>query len=116
MKVLTTCVYCGCGCNYYLNVDGGKVVGVTPSAADPTSKGALCVKGWNVAEFIHSPDRLKTPLIKEKGAFREASWEEALDLVARRLKDIREEHGPDALAYLSSAKTTNEANYGMQKF
>lgn len=116
MRVLTTCVYCGCGCNYYLNVEDGKVIGVTPSGNDPISRGSLCIKGWNVYEFIHSPDRLKKPLIKENGKFREASWEEALNVVAKNLKEIKDNHGSDSLAFLSSAKTTNEANYVMQKF
>ena len=78
--------------------------------------GSLCVKGRFGFDFIHSPDRLKTPLIKENGSFREASWDEALDLVARKLGDIKAEHGPDSIGMLTSARITNEENYIAQKF
>jgi predicted molibdopterin-dependent oxidoreductase YjgC len=78
--------------------------------------GSLCVKGRFGFDFIHSSDRLKTPLIKEKGTFREASWDEALELVARKLGAIKAEHGADAIGFLSSARITNEENYIAQKF
>ena len=78
--------------------------------------GSLCVKGRFGFDFIHSPDRVKTPLIKENGSFREASWDEALDLVARKLGDIKAEHGSDSIGMLTSARITNEENYIAQKF
>ncbi|MGQ9456651.1 MAG: formate dehydrogenase subunit alpha, partial [Anaerolineae bacterium] len=68
------------------------------------------------AAFIHHPDRLPQPLIRRNGEFQPATWDEALDLVARKLAEIREAHGPDALGFLCSAKCTNEENYLMQKF
>jgi formate dehydrogenase (NADP+) alpha subunit len=77
--------------------------------------GRLCVKGRYGFDFIDHPDRLKVPLIKEDGVFREASWDEAMNLVARRLRSIKETSGPDALAFFSSARTTNEENYLMNK-
>jgi formate dehydrogenase alpha subunit len=80
------------------------------------NKGRLCVKGRFGYEFLNSPDRLKTPLIKEDGVFRDASWDEALDLCARRLGDIRDQSGSRALAGLASARCTNEDNYIFQKF
>ena len=67
--------------------------------------------GWPVVE---SPDRLKTPLIKENGKFREASWDEALDLVAAKFKEV--EAGPKAIYGVGSPRATNEANYLFQKF
>jgi formate dehydrogenase major subunit len=73
------------------------------------------VKGRFGYDFIHSSERLTTPLIKENGEFREASWDEALDLVARRFTEIKEKHGPDALAGVSCARSTNEDSYQMQK-
>jgi len=114
-KVLTTCPYCGCGCNFYLDVVAGEVVGVTPTAC-AINKGRLCVKGWNAHEFIHNTERLKKPLIKKDDEFVESTWEEALDLVAKRLKDIKKEYGGNDLAVLSSAKCTNEENFLMMKF
>jgi predicted molibdopterin-dependent oxidoreductase YjgC len=115
-NVLTTCPYCGTGCALYLQVLDGKVVGTLPVKGHPISEGALCIKGWNAHGFIHHPDRLTTPLIKEKGQFREASWDAVYSLVADRISSYRDEFGPDSLAVLSSAKCTNEENYLLQKF
>ncbi len=115
LKVLTICPYCGCGCGLYLEAEGDNVIGSYPSLEHPVSRGSLCVKGWNSYEFINRPDRLKTPLIKENNRFRKAPWNEALDLVARKLKAIQEQHGNDSLAFLSSAKCTNEENFLMMK-
>ena len=78
--------------------------------------GSLCVKGRFGFDFIGSPERLKTPLIREKDGFREATWEEALDLVARRLGEIKAANGPDSIGVLTSARITNEENYIAQKF
>lgn len=113
--VLTTCPFCGCGCRYYLLVEDGRAVGVSPAPEDPVSEGRLCVKGWNSFQFVNHPARLKEPLVREGGGFREASWEEALGLVAERLSKVKEKYGPDSLAFLSSAKCTNEENYLMMK-
>jgi formate dehydrogenase alpha subunit len=112
--VTTTCIYCGVGCQLNLHVRDGRVVSVTPGKTGP-GEGKLCIKGWSAHEFIHHPDRLTTPLIREGDRFREASWDEALNLVASKLKEIREEHGSDSLGFFSSAKATNEENYLMQK-
>ena len=95
------------------------MVGVASNRAEeysPVNKGALCVKGRFGWDFIHSPDRLTTPLIKENGEFREASWDEALDLVAARLQAIKDSSGPDSMAVFTSARITNEENYLAQKF
>lgn len=115
-KVLTVCPYCGCGCGLYLHVEGGKIVGVSPSRSHPVNKGSLCVKGWNAHEFVAHPDRLKYPLIKQNKGFRRASWDEALDFVATRLSEIKGRYGPDSIGIISSAKCTNEENYLMMKF
>jgi predicted molibdopterin-dependent oxidoreductase YjgC len=115
-KVQTTCSYCGCGCQFELNVMDNRVIGVTTDVDTGVNQGSLCVKGRFGYEFIGDESRLKKPLIKENGAFREASWEEALDLVAEKFKAIRDEHGPDAIAGLTSAKCTNEENFLFQKF
>ncbi len=113
-KVFTTCPYCGCGCTLYLNVKNDKIVGVTPNFEGPIN-GHLCVKGRFGWDFVDSPDRLKTPLIKKGGQFVEAGWDEALDLVAEKFKEVRAQYGADALGGFSSARCTNEDNYLFQK-
>ena len=113
---LTTCPYCGTGCMLHLLSDRqGRLVGVEPSADHPVSHGRLCVKGWNAHAFVHHPDRLLTPLIRRGSDLVPASWEEALDLVHRRLAHIATAHGPDSLMFLSSAKVGNEENYLLMK-
>jgi predicted molibdopterin-dependent oxidoreductase YjgC len=112
----TTCTYCGTGCTIDLNIVDGKVAKITGTEAGVVNQGSLCVKGRFGYDFIHHEDRLTTPLIKENGAFREATWAEALDVTAKRLGEIKEKHGPDAIGGLSSARCTNEENYLMQKF
>jgi len=91
-------------------------VGTLPVKGHPVSQGCLCIKGWNAHGFVHHPDRLTKPLIRENGHFREASWEEAYDLIADKFSALREDPGPDSIAVLSSAKCTNEENYLLQKF
>jgi predicted molibdopterin-dependent oxidoreductase YjgC len=115
-NVLTTCAYCGCGCGLYLHEENGKIVGSTPSRNHPVSRNNLCVKGWHLHEFIHNPDRLTEPLIKKKGKFVPASWDEAFAYAAGELDRIRKFRGGAALGILSSAKCTNEENYLLQKF
>ena len=114
-KVLTTCIYCGCGCGLYLVAEKGMVVGTYPGENHPVTKGALCVKGWNAYEFINKLDRLRSPLIKSDGGFKEVSWDKALNVVAQRFLEIKERYGADALGFLSSAKATNEENFLMMK-
>lgn len=117
-KVRTTCPFCGTGCNFYLNVDveNNKVVGVTPAPKSPINGTEMCVKGRFHTDFISSEERLTTPLIRKDGAFVPATWDEALALTAERFSKIRDTHGPDAVAGLSSARCTNEENYLFQKF
>jgi predicted molibdopterin-dependent oxidoreductase YjgC len=114
-NVLTTCPYCGVGCGINLEVLDGQVIGSLPSKTHPVSEGGLCIKGWNAHAFIHHEDRLQTPLIREGNGFREATWDEALSLVAENLGAIKTERGPDAIGVLASAKCTNEENYLIQK-
>lgn len=114
-KVRTTCSYCGVGCQLDLHVQDKQVVKVDGADVAP-NHGSLCVKGRFGYHFIGSPERLTTPLIKENGAFREASWDEALDRVADGLKKVRDSHGGDAIGVLTSARMTNEENYIAQKF
>jgi NADP-reducing hydrogenase subunit HndD len=114
-KVRTTCPYCGVGCQQLLHVQDGKIVKVTGVEDAEPNKGRLCVKGRFGYDFIYSEERLKTPLIKENGSFREASWDDALDLVANKIKEVIKTSGPDALAGVSCARSINEDSYQMQK-
>jgi len=113
---LTTCPYCGTGCMLYLLSDGqGRLVGVEPSSGHPVGRGQLCVKGWNAHAFVHHPDRLRTPLIRRRGTLVPAGWDEALNLIHERFRQIAAAHGPDSLVFLSSAKVGNEENYLLMK-
>ena len=114
-RTRTVCPFCGCGCSLYLVSEDDRVIGVEPSPANPVNRGMLCVKGWNAHEFIHSPDRLTSPLVRKQGKLVESTWEEALKIVSTRLMEIRDKSGPRALAFLSSAKVTNEENYLFMK-
>jgi formate dehydrogenase alpha subunit len=114
LNVTTVCPYCGVGCLLYLHVREGRVVGVYPHPKGP-GEGRLCIKGWSAHEFIHHKDRLTKPLIRSDSGFHEATWDEALDLVASKIKWSKQSYGPDSVAFLASAKATNEENYLMQK-
>jgi len=115
-KIRTTCPYCGVGCQMELWVKDNKIVKVYGCEDGPDNKGALCVKGRFGLDFVNHPDRLTKPLIKKNGKFEEADWEEALNLVAGKFKELKDKHGGDVLTGLSSAKCTNEENYLFQKF
>jgi formate dehydrogenase alpha subunit len=113
--ILTTCPYCGTGCNFFLQVVDGRLVGVVPCKTDEISLGRLCIKGYNAHAFVQHPDRLTRPMVREAGELRPVSWDVALDRLVGELKRIRERHGPDSIAILASAKCTNEENYLFQK-
>ncbi|MBI2915070.1 MAG: formate dehydrogenase subunit alpha [Firmicutes bacterium] len=117
--VETTCCYCGVGCRVKLRVRAGRIVGAE-GGDSPVNSGFTCAKGRFGYDFVHHSDRLTTPLVRDGGdrtrGLRDASWDEALELVARRLESIRSMHGADALGVFSSAKCTNEENYLVQKF
>ncbi|KZX15528.1 formate dehydrogenase H [Methanobrevibacter cuticularis] len=114
--VPTICPYCGTGCGLNLVVVDEKVVGVEPLKRHPVNEGKLCPKGVFAHEFIHREDRLTKPLIKEtNGEFREAEWDEALDLVASKLGEIKA-NNPDDIGFLACARSPNENIYITQKF
>ena len=113
-KTKTVCTYCGVGCSFDVWTRGRHILKVEP-AEGPTNGISTCVKGKFGWDFVNSSDRLTTPLIREGDKFREATWEEALALVARRFTEIKAKNGPDALAFISSSKCTNEESYLMQK-
>ncbi len=117
-RTKTVCTYCGVGCSFDVWTGTGakarEILKVEPAlgAANGVS---TCIKGKFGWGHVNSSERLTTPLIREGGAFRAASWEEALSLVARRFTEIKAAGGPDALAFISSSKCTNEESYLMQK-
>jgi len=113
-RTRTTCSYCGVGCEMELLVKDNRVVGIEPSNG-PANSGLLCVKGRFSYNFIHHPDRLKSPLIRKNGALVEASWDEALDLIAGKFRETKALYGSEAFAGLASARVTNEENYLFQK-
>lgn len=113
-KVQTTCSYCGVGCQMRLLTKNDMVVGVEP-VLEKSNDGLLCVKGKFGYRFINHPDRLKRPLIKKNGSFEEVSWDEAYSLIVKKMNEVKEKYGADALGGFSSARCTNEENYLMQK-
>lgn len=117
-KTSTVCTYCGVGCRIELHVDQAKnrVMRVTGDNNSLVNEGMLCVKGRSGFDFLNSPKRLTTPLIRKNGQLQPASWSEAINYIAEQLKPIKEAAGPSKFAALSSAKCTNEENYLMQKF
>lgn len=113
-RTKTVCTYCGVGCSYDIWTKDREILKVEPGEG-PANNISTCVKGKFGWDYVNSPDRLTKPLIRDGATFREASWDEALDLVARRLGEIKAAHGPDALGFISSSKCTNEESYLMQK-
>lgn len=112
----TVCTYCGVGCSFDVWTKGGKILKVEPRMEAPANQISTCVKGKFGWEFVNSPERLLHPLIRKGDRFVQVSWDEALDYTATRLREIRDNYGPDAIGVISSSKCTNEENYLMQKF
>ncbi|MBF0455308.1 MAG: formate dehydrogenase subunit alpha [Magnetococcales bacterium] len=115
--VQTTCTYCAVGCLFLVRVKEGRVIQMEPDPQGSANRGHSCVKGRFGYGYVHHPDRLTQPLIRQgDGSFQPASWEEAVTLIAQRLSAIRQEGGPHAFGAVSSSRCTNEENYLMQKF
>jgi predicted molibdopterin-dependent oxidoreductase YjgC len=112
----TTCSYCAVGCTLTLEAKDGVLVGAGAPVGKGVNNGNLCVKGRFGYDFVNHPDRLTTPLIRKDGELVPASWDEALDLVAKRLTAIRDEHGPESIGGRGAARSTNEDGYLFQKF
>ena len=108
----TVCPYCGCGCGLYLVVKDGNIVGMEPWKDHPVCEGKNCQKGRNAQVFLSSDQRLQTPLIKKNGVFQEASWNEALGVIADKLQGAE----ADTVGFINSAKCSNEDLYVIQKF
>ncbi len=114
-RVETTCPYCGVGCRIELWVKNGRIVRSNGVEGILPNDGRLCVKGRFGYDYVHSNERLTKPLIRKDGVLTEASWDEALDLIASKFSEIKAQYGSNALAGYSSAKCTNEDNYIFMK-
>lgn len=114
--VTTTCAYCGVGCSLEVHVRDDAVVAIDPALSGPSNLGHTCVKGRFAHQYARAADRLRSPMMRRTdGSWREASWDEALGFVADKLRAIEAAHGPDAIAFISSSRCTNEENYILQK-
>ncbi|MCC7309092.1 MAG: formate dehydrogenase subunit alpha [Acidobacteria bacterium] len=114
--VPTHCPYCGVQCGINLLVENEKVVGFEPRYDFPVNDGRLCPKGVTAYLQVHHPDRLTHPLIKRNGNFEQASWDEALDLVVAKFKEIQAKYGKNALGVYSGSSLTTEKTYLAGKF
>jgi predicted molibdopterin-dependent oxidoreductase YjgC len=114
-----TCPYCGIGCQIDLHTKDGRYAYAEAHEgqwAQQPNQGLLCLKGRFGLDFIDSPDRLTHPLVRKNGKLEQATWDEALDVVAERLGRVKQEHGPDSIGFFASAKVTNEENYALARF
>lgn len=114
-KTKTVCTYCGVGCSFDVWTKDREILKVEPSIDAPANGVSTCVKGKFGWDFVNSEERLEKPLIREGDSFREAEWEEALNLIENKFKAKIAQKGADALAFISSSKCTNEESYLMQK-
>ncbi|MFG2069369.1 molybdopterin oxidoreductase family protein [Micromonospora tulbaghiae] len=116
VEAATHCPYCALQCGMVLRATGD---GVEVAARDfPTNRGGLCQKGWTAADLLDHPDRLTTPLLRDRpgGELRPATWDEALDRVAAGVREVQHRHGPDAVAVFGGGGLTNEKAYALGRF
>jgi predicted molibdopterin-dependent oxidoreductase YjgC len=112
-EIRTTCPYCGVGCSMVLGVRGEQIISVRGNPEGAANNGNLCVKGrFGISEFVHSPERLTSPLIRKNGKLEKATWDEAIELIVARMSS----YNPDEVGVISSSRATNEDNYVAQKF
>jgi NADH-quinone oxidoreductase subunit G len=114
-ETTTPCPFCACGCSLTLGSKNGEIRRVFSDPEKGPSDGNLCVKGRFGWDFVDHPERIKKPLLRVNGAFKEASWEEALQYVAQKLETIKDQYGPEAIAGIASSRLTNEEYYLLKK-
>ena len=114
-KIRTICSYCGVGCNLEVAVKNDQILSIRAADDAEVNQGHTCLKGRYAWRFYNHPDRLTTPMIRIDGELQPASWEETYRYLADRLTTIKDQHGADAIAGISSSRCTNEENYLMQK-
>jgi formate dehydrogenase major subunit len=113
-KTKTVCTYCGVGCSFDVWTRDRHILKIEPMHG-PANGISTCVKGKFAWDFVNSPGRLTSPLLRRGDTFVEVSWDEAMEVMASKFSEVKEEHGPDALAFIASSKCTNEESYLMQK-
>jgi formate dehydrogenase major subunit len=113
-KTKTVCTYCGVGCSFDVWTKDRHILKVRPESGDANGI-STCIKGKFGWDFVNSEDRITKPLIREGSRFREATWDEALDRIEAKVRQLKQDHGPDSIGVISSSKCTNEENYLMQK-
>ena len=113
--IYSTCGYCSVGCGMKIGLNNGKVKTVKGNDQHPTNKGRLCIKGWTEYLLSDTPDRAKTPLIKRDGKFYPLTWNEALNMMANKFKEIIAKYGPNGIAVYSTGQLQNEEFYALGK-
>ncbi|MEZ0361862.1 MAG: formate dehydrogenase subunit alpha [Hydrogenobacter sp.] len=116
-SVRTTCAFCGVGCSFNAEVKGNKVVRMTPNKEGGANHGHSCVKGRFAWVYVYSEDRVTKPMIRKSidEPWKEVSWEEAINYVAKEFKRIQEKYGKYAIGAITSSRCTNEEVYIIQK-
>ncbi|MEH7416917.1 formate dehydrogenase subunit alpha [Neobacillus drentensis] len=114
-RTKTVCTFCGVGCSFDVWTKGREILKIEPNVEAPANGISTCVKGKFGWSFVNSEERLTKPLIREGDRFREAEWDEALDLIAKRFREIKSQYGPHSLGFITSSKCTNEESFLMQK-
>lgn len=114
-SIRTICPFCGVGCSLYITTKDNKATGLDYVREAPVNEGALCSKGNASIEILNHRDRLRHPMVKVYGRWKQISWDEAFSIIAENIGFIRDTHGPDSLGFFCSAKCTNEENYLFQK-
>ncbi|MFC3884481.1 formate dehydrogenase subunit alpha [Bacillus songklensis] len=114
-RTKTVCTYCGVGCSFEVWTKDRQILKIEPQTEAPVNGISTCMKGKWGWDFVNSEERLTKPLIRKGDTFVEASWDEALDLIAEKMTAIKKQYGPQAIGYISSSKCSNEENYLFQK-
>lgn len=115
-RTKTVCTFCGVGCSFEVWTRGREILKVLPKPESPANGVMSCVKGKFGYDFVNSPNRLTDPLVRDGDRFVVATWDDALDRVASRLKEIRDRYGPDSIGVIATCTGTNEEGYLTQKF
>ncbi|RSL34736.1 formate dehydrogenase subunit alpha [Salibacterium salarium] len=114
-RTKSVCTYCGVGCSFEVWTKDRDILKIQPQPDAPANGISTCVKGKFGWDFVNSEERLTTPLIRKDDKFVEATWEEALSLIADTFQSIKEKEGADALGFVASSKCSNEENFLFQK-
>jgi predicted molibdopterin-dependent oxidoreductase YjgC len=115
-EAVSICGFCSVGCRLAMGATGEHIIDVNPAQLPESVNGAtLCVRGHFAHDFLNSPQRLISPLGRKEGELVPMAWDDALGLITKRLIEIKNENGPQSIAFLGSSKCTNEENYLFQK-